>query len=168
MILRLAVEDPLHITLHQTFLHLLIRVGGVLGGVFVCMGYVIRITMRAVEVVSGADQAPCITAESSGVKVGLRAKWGGSESCARPRSRKLIPQFGWQWLGSWKAEALEYRLSCTKSTTSAPSTQVHQALQAFIIRQVHFDLYHPREVYRHQQALVLHLGLLDWGLVRQV
>ncbi|KAF8813561.1 DUF1692-domain-containing protein [Phlegmacium glaucopus] len=92
--------DPLHITLHQrttTFLHLLIRVVGVLGGVFVCMGYAIRITTRAVEVVSGADQAPgIVAAESSGVKVGLRAKWGGSELRARPRSGKLVPQgSGW-------------------------------------------------------------------------
>lgn len=42
------------------------------------MGYVIRITTRAVEVVSGADQAlGIVVAESSGVKVGLRWKRSG-------------------------------------------------------------------------------------------
>jgi hypothetical protein len=93
--------DPLLITLHQrttSFLHLLIRVVGVLGGVFVCMGYAIRITTRAVEVVSGADQKPgLVAAESSGVKVGsLRAKWGGNELRSRPGSSKLVPQgSGW-------------------------------------------------------------------------
>jgi len=92
--------DPLHLTLHQrttSFLQLLIRVVGVLGGVFVCMGYAIRITTRAVEVVSGADQAPgLVAAESSGVKMGLRAKWGGSELRSRPGSSKLVPQgSGW-------------------------------------------------------------------------
>ena len=92
--------DPLHIILHQrttSFLQLLIRVVGVLGGVFVCMGYAIRITTRAVEVVSGADQTPgLVAAESSGVKVGLRAKWGGTELRARPGSSKLVPQgSGW-------------------------------------------------------------------------
>jgi hypothetical protein len=92
--------DPLHITLHQrttTFLQLLIRVVGVLGGVFVCMGYAIRVTTRAVEVVSGADQTPgIVAAESSGVKVGLRGKWGGSELRPRPMGGKLVPQGnGW-------------------------------------------------------------------------
>ncbi|KAF8797471.1 hypothetical protein BYT27DRAFT_7324086 [Phlegmacium glaucopus] len=85
-------------TTSTTFLHLLIRVVGVLGGVFICMGYTNRITTCAVEVVSGADQAPSgiVAVESSGVKVGLRVKWGGSELRARPRSGKLVPQgSGW-------------------------------------------------------------------------
>lgn len=105
--------DPLHITLHQrttTFLQLLIRIVGVLGGVFVCMGYAIRITTRAVEVVSGADQAPgIVAAESSGVKVGLRAKWGGSELRARPRSGKLVPQgSGWVLEGAGSSPYSSY------------------------------------------------------------
>jgi hypothetical protein len=90
--------DPLAITLHQrttTFLQLLIRCVGVMGGVFVCMGYAIKITTRAVEVVSGADSAPgIVAAESSGVRVGLRGKWGGGELRARPKSGKLVPQGG--------------------------------------------------------------------------
>ncbi|KAF8885851.1 endoplasmic reticulum vesicle transporter-domain-containing protein [Gymnopilus junonius] len=96
--------DPLEITLHQrttTFLQLLIRCVGVLGGVFVCMGYAIKITTRAVEVVSGADnQQGIVAAESSGVKVGLRAKWGGGELRARPKGGKLVPQGnGWTMEG---------------------------------------------------------------------
>lgn len=96
--------DPMAITLHQrttTFLQLLIRCVGVLGGVFVCMGYAIRITTRAVEVVSGADQtAGIVAAESSGVKIGLRAKWAGSELRSRPKAGKLVPQgTGWTMEG---------------------------------------------------------------------
>ncbi|EDR04049.1 endoplasmic reticulum-derived transport vesicle ERV46 [Laccaria bicolor S238N-H82] len=88
--------DPLAITQHQrttTFLQLLIRCVGVIGGVFVCMGYAIRITTRAVEVVSGADQTPgIVAAEASGAKVGLRSKWGGGELRARPNTGKMVPQ----------------------------------------------------------------------------
>lgn len=79
--------DPIkliHIQRTTTLLQLLIRCVGVIGGVFVCTSYAIRITTRAVEVVSGVDQTPgIVAAESSGVKVGLRAKWGGSELRAR-------------------------------------------------------------------------------------
>ncbi|KAF9557098.1 DUF1692-domain-containing protein [Agrocybe pediades] len=97
--------DPLAITVHQrttTFLQLLIRCVGVLGGIFVCMGYAIRITTRAVEVVSGADQtAGIVAAESSGVKIGLRSKWAGGELRSRPKSGKLVPQgSGWTMEGS--------------------------------------------------------------------
>ncbi|KAF8149031.1 endoplasmic reticulum vesicle transporter-domain-containing protein [Crassisporium funariophilum] len=112
--------DPLSITLHQrttTFLQLLIRCVGVLGGVFVCMGYAIKITTRAVEVVSGADQAQgIVAAESSGVKIGLRAKWGGSELRSRPKSGKLVPQgSGWVMEGSGGGSGSPY-----SSYTSTP------------------------------------------------
>lgn len=94
--------DPLAITIHQrttTLVQLLIRCVGVIGGVFVCMGYAIRVTVRAVEVVSGADQqAGIVAAESSGVRVGLRAKWGGGELRSRT---KIVPQgSGWTVEGS--------------------------------------------------------------------
>ena len=63
------------------------------------MGYAIRVTNRAVEVVTGTDESPSIvSAESSGVRVGLRAKWGGGELRARG---KLVPQgSGWTVEGS--------------------------------------------------------------------
>jgi endoplasmic reticulum-Golgi intermediate compartment protein 2 len=66
------------------------------------MGYAIRITTRAVEVVSGADQAPgIVAAEASGAKAGLRAKWGGSNLRPRPRSARMVPQGnGWVLEGS--------------------------------------------------------------------
>ncbi|KAG6844093.1 hypothetical protein H0H87_009883 [Tephrocybe sp. NHM501043] len=95
--------DPLSLTIHQrtpSLIQLIIRCVGVLGGVFVCMGYAIRITTRAVEVVSGADAAPgIVAAESTGVKIGLRQKWGGSE--LRARTGKMIRQgSGWVLDGS--------------------------------------------------------------------
>lgn len=119
--------DPMSITIHQkttTFIQLMIRYAcsptvscpgpyspsrssstscvGVIGGVFVCMGYAIRVTTRAVEVVSGADQTPgLVAAESSGVGVSLRAKWGGSELRARPQSGRMVRQGnGWVLEGS--------------------------------------------------------------------
>ena len=116
--------DPMAITLHQrttTFLQLLIRCVGVLGGVFVCMGYAIRITTRAVEVVSGADQtAGIVAAESSGVKIGLRAKWAGSELRSRPQSGKLVPQgSGWTMEGGSRSPYSSY--------TNTPATGMFSA-----------------------------------------
>ena len=131
--------DPLRITLHQrttSFLQLLIRVVGVLGGVFVCMGYAIRITTRAVEVVSGADQTPgLVAAESSGVKVGLRAKWGGSELRARPGSSKLVPQgSGWVMEGGSSSPYSSYNttplLSGFPSSSGLPSPYINSATSA--------------------------------------
>ncbi|EDR04055.1 uncharacterized protein LACBIDRAFT_306451 [Laccaria bicolor S238N-H82] len=57
--------DPLATTQHQgttTFLPLLLCCVGVIGGVFVLMGYAIRITTRGVGVLSSADQTPGIVA----------------------------------------------------------------------------------------------------------
>ncbi|KIK02931.1 hypothetical protein K443DRAFT_677094 [Laccaria amethystina LaAM-08-1] len=117
--------DPLAITQHQrttTFLQLLIRCVGVIGGVFVCMGYAIRITTRAVEVVSGADQTPgIVAAEASGAKVGLRSKWGGSELRARPKSGKMVPQgSGWVLEGSSTSPYASY--ANTPHTGGFPGT----------------------------------------------
>jgi hypothetical protein len=66
------------------------------------MGYAIRITTRAVEVVSGADSTPgIVAAESTGVKAGLRAKWGGGELRSRPQSGRMVRQGnGWVLEGS--------------------------------------------------------------------
>ncbi|KAF8054932.1 endoplasmic reticulum-golgi intermediate compartment protein 2 [Lyophyllum atratum] len=101
--------DPLSLTIHQrtpTLLQLLIRCVGVLGGVFVCMGYAIRITTRAVEVVSGADaKGGLVAAEASGVKVGLRQKWGGQE--LRARAGKMVRQ-GTGWVMEGKGESSPY------------------------------------------------------------
>ena len=66
------------------------------------MGYAIRVTNRAVEVVTGVDESSSIVAaESSGVRVGLRGKWGGGELRSRGKSAKVIPQgSGWTLEGS--------------------------------------------------------------------
>lgn len=56
------------------------RCVGVIGGIFVCMGYAVRITDRAVEVVTGADKAEGIVAvEASGVGVGIRKRLGNTD-----------------------------------------------------------------------------------------
>lgn len=76
---------------------------GVLGGVFVCTSYAIRITMRAVEVVSGPDHSNgIVAAESSGVKIGrgLRSKWAGSELRARGSGKMVRQGNGWVMEGS--------------------------------------------------------------------
>ena len=131
--------DPLHITLHQrttSFLQLLIRVVGVLGGIFVCMGYAIRITTRAVEAVSGADQtAGIVAAESSSVKVGLRAKWGGSELRSRPGGNKLVPQgSGWVMEGGSSSPYSSYNntplLSGFPSSNGPPSPYINSGTSA--------------------------------------
>ncbi|KAL1698615.1 endoplasmic reticulum vesicle transporter-domain-containing protein [Schizophyllum commune] len=89
--------DPLAIQIHQrttSFARLFIRVVGVVGGVFVCVSYALRVTTRAVEVVTGDVGGPALdTAEASGAKVGLRAKFGGSE--LRARSRVVRQGSGW-------------------------------------------------------------------------
>lgn len=68
------------------------------------MGYAIRVTNRAVEVVSGSADGSggIVTAESTGVRVGLRAKWGGADLRSRAgKSPKVIPQgSGWTVDGS--------------------------------------------------------------------
>ncbi|KAF5379981.1 hypothetical protein D9757_010266 [Collybiopsis confluens] len=78
--------DPMSLTIHQrttTFPQLLIRCAGVIGGVFVCMSYAIRITTRAVKVVIGDDEEVIVDTSSSGAKAGLRSKWGGGELRSR-------------------------------------------------------------------------------------
>ena len=80
--------DPLKITQFQrttTLLQLFIRCVGVIGGVFVCASYALRTATRAVEVVTGeTSKQGIVAAESTGVKVGLRAKWGGNDLRSRP------------------------------------------------------------------------------------
>ena len=100
------------------------------------MGYAIRITTRAVEVVSGADQTPgIVAAESSSVKVGLRAKWGGSELRSRPGSNKLVPQgSGWVMEGGNSSPYSSYNntplLSGFQSSSGPPSPYVHSGTSA--------------------------------------
>ncbi|KAF7972239.1 hypothetical protein HWV62_18652 [Athelia sp. TMB] len=93
--------DPMRLTIHQrttSFPQLLIRCVGVIGGIFVCMGYAIRITSRAVNVVSADPNDGTIAAEASGVRPGgLRAKWGGSQLHARKTSTARVVRQGNGW-----------------------------------------------------------------------
>jgi len=95
--------DPMRLSIHQrttTFVQLMIRCVGVIGGVFVCMGYAIRITSRAVDVVSGADQTQgTIAAEATGVRTGsLRSKFGGSQLHSRKASLARVIRQGNGWV----------------------------------------------------------------------
>ncbi|KAH9838727.1 DUF1692-domain-containing protein [Rhodofomes roseus] len=75
--------EPLALTIHQrttSLVQLWIRCVGVIGGIFVCMGYAVRITDRAVEAVSGVDKSQgIVAAEASGVGVGIRKRLGNTD-----------------------------------------------------------------------------------------
>ncbi|KAJ6543569.1 DUF1692-domain-containing protein [Mycena vulgaris] len=90
--------DPMSLTIHQrtsSFLQLIIRCVGVIGGVFTCMGYAIRVTTAAVEAVTG-DSAGEITPSATASASALRTKFSGASLRSRPKSGRLIPQGnGW-------------------------------------------------------------------------
>ena len=68
------------------------RCVGVVGGVFVCMGYAVRITSHAVDVVTGADKTPgIVAAEATGAG---RKRWGSGEL------RSRVPRHGSDYGGS--------------------------------------------------------------------
>jgi hypothetical protein len=95
--------EPMRLSIHQrttTFVQFMIRCVGVVGGVFVCMGYAIRITSRAVDVVSGADHTQgTIAAEASGVRPGgLRSKFSGSQLHSRKSSLGRVVRQGNGWV----------------------------------------------------------------------
>lgn len=56
---------------------MLIRIVGVVGGVWCCAGWAFRISSKAIDVVSGADKAPVIVAEASGIQ---KQRWGGTDA----------------------------------------------------------------------------------------
>lgn len=78
--------EPLAITIHQrttTFLQLIIRCVGVIGGVWVCMGWTIKVGSKVTEVVVGPDKTPgIVAAEASGVK----KRWSGGQLRSRPNA----------------------------------------------------------------------------------
>jgi hypothetical protein len=71
--------DPMVITIYQrttSLVQLLIRCVGVIGGVFTCASYFLRVTVRTIEAVTGADSTQgIVAAESTGVK----RKWAGGQ-----------------------------------------------------------------------------------------
>ncbi|KAJ7221822.1 endoplasmic reticulum vesicle transporter-domain-containing protein [Mycena haematopus] len=91
--------DPMSLTIHQrttTFLQLIIRCVGVIGGVFVCMGYALKVTTAAVSaLVDNSDEEipPAVASASA-----LRTKFSGASLTkrTRPTSGRLVPQGnGW-------------------------------------------------------------------------
>lgn len=75
--------DPMLLSIHQrttSLAALLIRCVGVIGGVFTCATYFVRASMRAVDVVTGADQTQGIVAAES---TGVRRKWTGGHLRSR-------------------------------------------------------------------------------------
>ncbi|KAF8514551.1 endoplasmic reticulum-derived transport vesicle ERV46, partial [Hysterangium stoloniferum] len=78
--------DPLSLSIHQrttTFIQLLIRIVGVVGGVWVCTGWSIKVGNKVVEVVAGPDKtAGIVAAEATGVK----RRWTGNDIRARPNA----------------------------------------------------------------------------------
>ncbi|KAG2032149.1 endoplasmic reticulum vesicle transporter-domain-containing protein [Suillus americanus] len=71
--------DPMVITIHQrttSLVQFIIRCVGVIGGVFTCAQYFVRVAIRAADAVSGADATPgLVAAEATGVK----RKWAGGQ-----------------------------------------------------------------------------------------
>ncbi|KAJ7189818.1 endoplasmic reticulum vesicle transporter-domain-containing protein [Mycena pura] len=94
--------DPMSLTIHQrttSFIQLIIRCVGVIGGVFTCMGYAIRVTTAAVEAVTGDSSAEITPAVASSTS--LRSKFSGASLRSRPKSGRLVPQGnGWVMEGT--------------------------------------------------------------------
>ncbi|ETW82589.1 hypothetical protein HETIRDRAFT_382665, partial [Heterobasidion irregulare TC 32-1] len=87
--------EPMRLTIHQrttTLAQFLIRCvswAGVVGGVFVCSAWALRITTRAVTLVAGPSDEDTIapTPDSAATRAsGLRRKWVGGALRARPAS----------------------------------------------------------------------------------
>jgi len=71
---------------------------GVIGGVFTCANYFVRVAIRAADAVSGTDTSPgLVAAESTGVK----RKWTGGQLRVRPTAQNTGRQTpGWVVEGS--------------------------------------------------------------------
>ncbi|EIW58008.1 DUF1692-domain-containing protein [Trametes versicolor FP-101664 SS1] len=91
--------EPMKLTIHQrttSFVQLFIRTVGVIGGVFVCMGYAVKITGHAVDAVTGADKTNgIVAAESSGISGNLRKKFGSGDLRLRPSTRVVRQGNSW-------------------------------------------------------------------------
>ncbi|CCL99926.1 uncharacterized protein FIBRA_01951 [Fibroporia radiculosa] len=88
--------EPMHLTIHQrttTLAQFLIRCVGVVGGIFVCMGYAVRVGTRAVEAATGVDRSQgIVAAEASGVGIGIRKRFGSADLRLRagPNASNII------------------------------------------------------------------------------
>ncbi|KLO17378.1 DUF1692-domain-containing protein [Schizopora paradoxa] len=77
--------EPLNMRVEQrttTLIQFLIRVVGVVGGVWCCFGWALRVSYKAYDVATGADrQAGIVAAEATGAS--SKRKWGGGELRSR-------------------------------------------------------------------------------------
>ncbi|KAI0353648.1 DUF1692-domain-containing protein [Trametes cingulata] len=91
--------DPMKLTIHQrttTLVQLFIRCVGVIGGIFVCMGYAVKITSHAVDAVTGADKTPgIVAAESSSISNKIRNRFGSGDLRLRPTNRVVRQGNSW-------------------------------------------------------------------------
>jgi hypothetical protein len=92
--------DPMAITVHQrttSFLQLIVRLVGVVGGLFTCMGFAIKVGGRAIEAVVGPDTSDALVPEAaaSGVQKG---KWRGGSLSARSASGGRVLRQGSGWV----------------------------------------------------------------------
>ncbi|KAH9948568.1 endoplasmic reticulum vesicle transporter-domain-containing protein [Amylocystis lapponica] len=80
--------EPLSLRVYQrttSFAQLMIRCVGVIGGVFVCMGYAVRIGSRAMEAVTAPDTSHgIVAAEASGIGGIGRKRWASKDLRLRP------------------------------------------------------------------------------------
>jgi hypothetical protein len=85
--------DPLELTIEQRtlpFVSFLVRCIGIVGGVFTCMAYTLRVGAKAVEAVTGPDAPGEIAVgASSGVQ---KSKWRGGALHARSGSGRVVRQ----------------------------------------------------------------------------
>ncbi|KAI0636321.1 DUF1692-domain-containing protein [Trametes polyzona] len=91
--------EPMKLTIHQrttTLVQLFIRTVGVIGGVFVCMGYAVKITGHAVDAVTGADKTNgIVAAESSSISKNFRQRFGSGDLRLRPANRVVRQGNSW-------------------------------------------------------------------------
>ncbi|KDQ58958.1 hypothetical protein JAAARDRAFT_33684 [Jaapia argillacea MUCL 33604] len=92
--------DPMALSIHQrttTLLQLLIRCVGVIGGIFVCSGYALRLTTRTLSTLTGSDSTPNIIAPESS-STSLKKKWGGGSLRSRNTSMGKVVRQGNSWV----------------------------------------------------------------------
>jgi hypothetical protein len=105
--------DPLKIVLEQRtlgFISFIIRCVGVIGGIFTCMSYSLRVGAKAVEIVAGPSEGGEIA--SVGQSSGVARKWRGGELHARSSSGRVIRQGN-----SWVVEGSEAQYGGSRAGT---------------------------------------------------
>ncbi|KAI0750199.1 endoplasmic reticulum vesicle transporter-domain-containing protein [Daedaleopsis nitida] len=93
--------EPVKLTIHQrttSFIQLAIRCVGVIGGVFVCMGYAVKLTTHAYDTVTGADKgAGIVAAESTSISANLRKRFGPGDLRLRAAGKERVVRQGNGW-----------------------------------------------------------------------